>query len=212
MVPRRFTHFVLLHTILSRRLPGVVLPPLPPKRYSGRFTTAFVDARTGDLQRYLNKLVRHPVARYAEILMAFLGCESDKVCCLFRVPECIASDNDQTQSLIKEWTHLLSHHLSLPAAGPSFYAQVYHPHFNVDTEDATDTIERFSGHVKAVGRGVQDLRGVYAKVRDARLGECLKHCLSSAYKFTWLEWRHRNEQCRATSILLTPFPDHFNPS
>jgi sorting nexin-9/18/33 len=78
-VLRRFSHFVVLHTALTRRLPGIALPPLPEKQYAGRFSTDFVEARRGDLERYINKIVRHPVARYAEILTFFLSCESDEV-------------------------------------------------------------------------------------------------------------------------------------
>lgn len=78
-VQRRFSHFVMLHTALSRRLPGIVLPPLPEKQYAGRFSHDFVEARRGDLERYLNKIVRHPVVRYAEVLTFFLGCDNDKV-------------------------------------------------------------------------------------------------------------------------------------
>lgn len=78
-VQRRFSHFVILHTALTRRLPGIALPPLPEKQYAGRFSDDFVEARRGDLERYINKVVRHPVARYAEILTFFLSCESDSV-------------------------------------------------------------------------------------------------------------------------------------
>jgi len=76
---RRFSHFVLLHTALHRRLPGIALPCLPEKQYAGRFNDAFVEARRGDLERYLNKLVKHPVVRYAEVVVLFLGCEDDAV-------------------------------------------------------------------------------------------------------------------------------------
>lgn len=78
-VHRRFSHFVVLHTALSRRLPGISLPPLPEKQYAGRFNDDFVEARRGDLERYLSRVVRHPVARYAEVLTFFLGCENDAV-------------------------------------------------------------------------------------------------------------------------------------
>jgi len=78
-VHRRFSHFSVLHTALTRRLPGIALPPLPEKQYSGRFSDDFVEARRGDLERYLAKIVRHPVARYAEILTFFLSCESEQV-------------------------------------------------------------------------------------------------------------------------------------
>ena len=78
-VHRRFSHFTALHTGLTRRLPGIALPVLPEKHYSGRFSDDFVEARRGDLERYLARTVRHPVARYAEILTFFLSCESEQV-------------------------------------------------------------------------------------------------------------------------------------
>jgi sorting nexin-9/18/33 len=80
-VHRRFSHFVILHRALTRRLPGIALPPLPEKQYAGRFSEDFVEARRGDLERYIGKVVRHPVARYAEVVTFFLGCESDAVSC-----------------------------------------------------------------------------------------------------------------------------------
>lgn len=78
-VHRRFSHFVFLHTALTRRLPGIALPPLPEKQYAGRFSQEFVEARRGDLERYLSRIIRHPVARYAEVLTFFLSCESESV-------------------------------------------------------------------------------------------------------------------------------------
>ena len=78
-VHRRFSHFVVLHTALTRRLPGIALPPLPEKQYAGRFNDDFVEARRCDLERYLAMIVRHPVARYAEILTFFLSCENEQV-------------------------------------------------------------------------------------------------------------------------------------
>ncbi|KAI4522466.1 hypothetical protein K525DRAFT_255594 [Schizophyllum commune Loenen D] len=145
-VSRRFSHFVILHTLLSRRLPGIALPPLPEKQYAGRFSDDFVEARRGDLERYINKIARHPIARYADILTAFLGCESDL-----------------------EWKRLLNQHLSVPPAGPSFYARVFHPAFNVDAEDAAEAVERFDTHTRAVGKGVQALRNIFGRVREARV-------------------------------------------
>ncbi|PCH35113.1 hypothetical protein WOLCODRAFT_125460 [Wolfiporia cocos MD-104 SS10] len=145
-VQRRFSHFVVLHTALSRRLPGIALPPLPEKQYAGRFNDAFVEARRGDLERYINRIVRHPVARYAEVLTFFLGCESDS-----------------------EWKKQLPYYLGLPPKGPAFYAHVYHPAFNLDADDAQEAIERFTSHTRAVGNGVQGLRGIFGKVREARV-------------------------------------------
>ncbi|KDQ50377.1 hypothetical protein JAAARDRAFT_211785 [Jaapia argillacea MUCL 33604] len=145
-VQRRFSHFVVLHTALSRRLPGLALPPLPEKQYAGRFSTEFVEARRGDLERYLGRIVRHPVARYAEVLTFFLGCESET-----------------------EWKKQVPYHLALPPAGPSFYAHVFHPAFNLDAEDAAEAVERFDNHTKAIGKGVQSLRNIFGQVRESRI-------------------------------------------
>jgi sorting nexin-9/18/33 len=145
-VHRRFSQFSVLHTALTRRLPGIALPPLPEKHYSGRFSDDFVEARRGDLERYLARIVRHPIARYAEILTFFLSCESEQ-----------------------EWKRQLPQHLGLPPAGPSFYLNVLHPDFNFDAEEATEAVNRFDVHTKAVDTGVQGLRNVFPQIRQARV-------------------------------------------
>ncbi|KAI0078645.1 PX-domain-containing protein [Panus rudis PR-1116 ss-1] len=147
-VYRRFTHFVVLHTALTRRLHGIALPPLPSKQYSGRFADDFVEARRGDLERYLERVVRHPVARYAEVLTFFLGCESDS-----------------------EWRTQYPTYLSPPSLLPpsTFYTNVYHPAYNVDADEASSTLEKFVAHTKAVGRAVQEWRGVMGAVRGVGL-------------------------------------------
>ncbi|KAH9852382.1 PX-domain-containing protein [Lenzites betulinus] len=145
-VHRRFSHFVALHTALTRLLPGIALPPLPEKQYAGRFSDDFVEARRGDLERYINRVTRHPVARYAEVLTFFLGCESDA-----------------------EWKKQLPYYLALPPKGPAFYANVYHPAFNVDAEEASDAVDRFVNHTRVVGKGIQSLRNIFGRVREARM-------------------------------------------
>ena len=58
----------------------------------------------------------------------------------------------------------------MPAAGPAFYARVYHPAFNLDLEDVEDTLHCFQTHTKAVGKGIQRLRTVFERVRESRIG------------------------------------------
>ncbi|KAG8987328.1 hypothetical protein FRB94_013426 [Tulasnella sp. JGI-2019a] len=144
---RRFSHFVFLHTALSRHLPGIALPPLPDKQYSGRFNDDFVEARRGDLERWLARVVRHPLARYSEVLVFFLSCDNEM-----------------------EWRRSLPMYLAPPPApGPSFYGHVYHPDYNLDAEEAEEAIDRFQRHLRGVGQGVQGLRGVFGKVREANV-------------------------------------------
>ena len=61
--------------------------------------------------------------------------------------------------------------MGLPPAGPSFYLNVLHPDFNFDAEEATDAVNRFDVHTKAVDSGVQGLRNVFSQIRQARVGE-----------------------------------------
>ncbi|KAF8741787.1 WASP-binding domain of Sorting nexin protein, partial [Rhizoctonia solani] len=146
-VHRRFSHFNFLHTALSRSLPGIVLPPLPAKQYAGRFQGEFVEARRGDLEKWLQRIVRHPVVRYTEVVVFFLGCENDL-----------------------EWKRLLPTYLSTLPAGPAFYASVFHPDFNLDVEDCSATIGRFEHHVRVFDERIGTLRGVMGGFREARNG------------------------------------------
>jgi sorting nexin-9/18/33 len=71
---------------------------------------------------------------------------------------------------MQEWKRLVPQHLAMPAAGPAFYARVFHPDFNVDAEDAEEAVDRFDTHTRAIGKGVQGLRNIFGRVRDARVG------------------------------------------
>jgi hypothetical protein len=62
-----------------KRLPGLGLPPLPEKQYSGRFADDFIELRRGDLERWLQRLVRHPVVRVDQCIIGFFGVESEEV-------------------------------------------------------------------------------------------------------------------------------------
>ncbi|KAJ3561821.1 hypothetical protein NP233_g9963 [Leucocoprinus birnbaumii] len=145
-VHRHFSYFLALHSTLAHHLPALALPPLPPKQYTNRFSSTFIEARHTDLERYLNTLVRHSIIRYTEILTFFPSC-----------------DNDTT------FHNLLPRYKALSAVGPGFDSKVYHPAFNLDVDDAKEAGEGFSAHVKSIKRSVQGLRGVFGKAREARV-------------------------------------------
>ena len=71
----------------------------------------------------------------------------------------------------KEWKRQLPRYAGLPSAGPSFYANVFHPDFNFDPYEAAETVNRFEIHTRAVDTGVQGLRNVFSQFRQARVGE-----------------------------------------
>ncbi len=70
----------------------------------------------------------------------------------------------------QEWSRLSAQHIAVPSAGPSFFGRTYHPAFNVDLEDAQDAVNSFQTHARAIGKGVQGIRSVFGKLREARIG------------------------------------------
>jgi sorting nexin-9/18/33 len=75
----------------------------------------------------------------------------------------------------------------MPAAGPSFYARVFHPDFNVDAEDAGEAVDRFDTHTRAIGKGVQGLRNIFGRVREARVGTSFHSlCTEILYSIYWM--------------------------
>ncbi|KAF8331298.1 uncharacterized protein EI90DRAFT_3057450, partial [Cantharellus anzutake] len=144
---RRFSQFSFLSSALSRKLPAVVLPPLPEKQYAGRFNNDFVEARRGDLERWINAVARHPLARTTEVLSFFLTCVEEE-----------------------EWNTQLPRYLAgPPAAGPSFFSRVFYPNFNVDAEDAERLVNRFEKHTKLAAKGIDNIRTTFSRLRERGL-------------------------------------------
>ncbi|OZJ02576.1 hypothetical protein BZG36_04199 [Bifiguratus adelaidae] len=76
-VRRRFQDFVWLHETLEQDFPACVVPPLPEKHRleyvtGDRFGPEFVNKRRISLQRFLERISRHPILQRSEHLQAFL--------------------------------------------------------------------------------------------------------------------------------------------
>ncbi|KAG2449349.1 hypothetical protein HYH02_005504 [Chlamydomonas schloesseri] len=82
-VRRRFREFVALADLLKAKYRGYFVPPRPEKNAveGQRMTDAFVEERRLALERYLNKLARHPVLSASEELRLFLTTEGDLDAC-----------------------------------------------------------------------------------------------------------------------------------
>ncbi|KAG0096927.1 hypothetical protein BGZ93_003748 [Podila epicladia] len=76
-VERRYSQFEWLHERLLNKFGALILPPLPEKQYTGRFSEEFIERRRRALERFLNRLVRHPVIRYCDLMTHFLSCSED---------------------------------------------------------------------------------------------------------------------------------------
>ncbi|KAI1378683.1 hypothetical protein F4677DRAFT_411627 [Hypoxylon crocopeplum] len=74
---RRFTDFVFLYKTLSKDYPACAVPPLPDKQRmeyvrGDRFGPDFTNRRAYSLQRFLARIILHPILRRAPILHTFL--------------------------------------------------------------------------------------------------------------------------------------------
>ncbi|CAG8718532.1 14971_t:CDS:10, partial [Funneliformis mosseae] len=125
-VERRFSHFEWLYNCLSSKFGALILPPLPEKQYSGRFNEGFIEKRRRALERFINRLARHPVIRYSDLLTHFLSCEDES-----------------------EWRKREKQFEAERIVGNTFFQHVYHPEFNVDDGDI-ETMERFEAHARAM--------------------------------------------------------------
>lgn len=77
-VRRRFQDFVWLKGALKVDFPACIVPPVPEKHgvvgyiVSDRFSPDFLEKRRSSLERYLNRIARHPTLRTSPSLRTFL--------------------------------------------------------------------------------------------------------------------------------------------
>ncbi|KAI8363710.1 hypothetical protein B0O80DRAFT_434330 [Mortierella sp. GBAus27b] len=124
-VERRYSQFEWLYERLVSKFGALVLPPLPEKQYAGRFSEEFIERRRRALERFLNRLVRHPVLRYSDLLTHFLSCSDDG-----------------------DWKRAEKKFDNDRITGTAFFQHVYHPEFNVNEDGDIDLMEKFNAHSK----------------------------------------------------------------
>lgn len=86
-------------------------PILTPSWNTGRFSEEFIERRRRALERFLNRLVRHPVLRYSDLLTHFLSCSDDG-----------------------DWKRAEKKFDNDRITGTAFFQHVYHPEFNVNED------------------------------------------------------------------------------
>ncbi|KAI8992330.1 hypothetical protein BDB01DRAFT_841649 [Pilobolus umbonatus] len=76
-VRRRFQDFVWLHNVFYTTYPACFIPPLPNKHrlvsLSDRFNAEFIEKRRISLERFMQRIARHPILGQSEIFMMFLA-------------------------------------------------------------------------------------------------------------------------------------------
>ncbi|KAG2237157.1 hypothetical protein INT48_004659 [Thamnidium elegans] len=76
-VRRRFQDFVWLHNVLYIHFPACFVPPLPDKHRleyvkGDRFSADFTEKRRISLERFIQRIARHPILGKAEFFIMFL--------------------------------------------------------------------------------------------------------------------------------------------
>ncbi|KAI9302450.1 hypothetical protein BJ944DRAFT_269917 [Cunninghamella echinulata] len=74
---RRFQDFVWLYNVLYVHFPACIVPPLPDKHRleyvkGDRFSTDFVEKRRASLERFLQRIERHPILSRSQYFIMFL--------------------------------------------------------------------------------------------------------------------------------------------
>jgi len=83
-VLRRYKHFDALREELKEKFKGHLIPPLPEKTVLNRFNVEFIEFRRRELQKFLERIIAHPVLSQSEELKIFL--ESENIESVFKPP------------------------------------------------------------------------------------------------------------------------------
>ena len=81
-VRRRYNDFLWLQTALSEESPFNTVPPLPEKnamKRLDRFKPEFLERRRVGLEKFINRVARHPVHTRAPEFVAFLQAAQSEV-------------------------------------------------------------------------------------------------------------------------------------
>jgi len=71
-VLRRYKDFVWLREQLAEKHKGYLIPPLPEKALLNRFNTEFLEYRRRELEKFLQRIIVHPVLSESVELQTFL--------------------------------------------------------------------------------------------------------------------------------------------
>ena len=77
-VRKRFSDFEWLQNIISSQFVNYVIPPMPHKNYSDRFSESLILKRTRMLKRFLEGILLHPTMRHSKTLYEFLSINSEE--------------------------------------------------------------------------------------------------------------------------------------
>lgn len=80
-VRRRYRDFLWLHRTLQKKNSGCIIPPLPKKQFLGRFHPDFIENRMRGIEKFLDKVLSHPVLKQELYVHTFLETEDITQAC-----------------------------------------------------------------------------------------------------------------------------------
>jgi len=99
-VERRYSDFKWLHDILSTKIKGVIIPPIPSKYFLGRFIEPdFVEKRRRGLEFFLNEVLRHDLLRVEQEFRLFLTADTPSL-------RLAMSQNEEERSWLSTFTDI----------------------------------------------------------------------------------------------------------
>ncbi|CAB4036402.1 sorting nexin-33-like [Paramuricea clavata] len=132
-VSRRFKHFDWLYCRLLEKFTCLSIPPIPEKQITGKYADEFVEKRREMLERWLNRLTRHPLVSKSEVFQHFLFCKDGE----------------------KEWKAGKRKAECDKLCGAAFFLTVKSPMTAISIDEADIKIEEFSQFSKTMEQNVQ---------------------------------------------------------
>ena len=130
-------------------------PTSTRKQDTGRFSTDFIEALRVDLEQYMNRIVQHPVARYAEVITSFLGYEDKLVSNAVKKAGYIVLEYKLN---FDDGMAPSNSSLSVNACRRTILSipPWLHPAFNIDVYDTVEVTEMFNRHIRLWGEAYKD--------------------------------------------------------
>lgn len=135
-VSRRYKHYDWLHSRLEEKFTLNSVPPLPDKQYYGRYGEEFVAKRQEKLQRWSNRIARHPVISRSEVVNHFFLC-------------------DDTGS---QWKAGKRRAEKDDLVGGALFRTFVHPGVTVEVDQAEAHVEAFGSFLKAMRASLTKMR------------------------------------------------------
>ncbi|XP_057297849.1 sorting nexin-18-like [Hydractinia symbiolongicarpus] len=133
----RFKHFDWLYERLFQKFPCISIPPLPDKQLTGRYSEDLVKKRRYLLEKWINRVARHPVLAQSMVFEHFIS-----VC---------------SETREKEWKDGKRKAETDKVVGAQFFYTIYAPQLNLSMHKVETEVDSFKDFVKNMDDGCKKM-------------------------------------------------------